>query len=40
MLFNSFQFIVFFPVVVSVYFIIPERIKNYWLLVASIMIFK
>ena len=35
MLFNSFQFIVFFPLTVLAYFIFPKRIKNYWLLVAS-----
>lgn len=35
MLFNSAQFLIFFPVVVIIYFIIPEKIKNYWLLGAS-----
>lgn len=35
MLFNSAQFLIFFPIVVSVYFIIPEKIKSYWLLLAS-----
>lgn len=35
MLFNSFQFMLFFPIVVMVYYIIPERLKNYWLLAAS-----
>lgn len=35
MLFNSFDFIVFFPVVVFLYYIIPQRIRNIWLLLAS-----
>lgn len=35
MLFNSFHFLVFFPIVVSIYFIIPKRIRYFWLLAAS-----
>lgn len=35
MLFNSLQFLIFFPVVVLLYFIMPDKIKNYWLLAAS-----
>lgn len=35
MLFNSFEFLIFFPVVVGVYFIIPRRVRYVWLLVAS-----
>lgn len=35
MLFNSLQFIVFFPIVVLVYFFIPKRIRYIWLLAAS-----
>lgn len=35
MLFNSFQFIVFFPVVLIVYYVMPDRIKYLWLLVSS-----
>ena len=35
MLFNSLQFLIFFPVVVCVYFLIPNRIKYLWLLAAS-----
>lgn len=35
MLFNSFQFFVFFPTVVLVYLIIPKRIRFLWLLAAS-----
>lgn len=35
MLFNSFHFLVFFPVVVLCYWLFPKRIKMYWLLAAS-----
>lgn len=35
MLFNSIDFLVFFPIVVSVFFIIPKKIRYIWLLVAS-----
>lgn len=35
MLFNSFQFLVFFPVVLIVYYVIPNKIKYLWLLAAS-----
>lgn len=35
MLFNSVQFIIFFPIVLAVYFVIPEKLKNIWLLIAS-----
>ena len=35
MLFNSVQFMLFFPAVVLAYFIIPYRLKNLWLLAAS-----
>ena len=37
MLFNSFSFLVFFPVVVFIYFILPrqKRLRNLWLLLAS-----
>ena len=35
MLFNSFQFIVFFPVVLIVYYVMPDRIKYLWFLVSS-----
>ena len=35
MLFNSFQFILFFPLTLLAYFLFPKRIKNYWLLAAS-----
>jgi len=33
--FNSVDFLIFFPIVVGIYFIIPRRIKYLWLLVAS-----
>ena len=35
MLFNSVSFLIFFPIVVLVYFAIPEKFKNIWLLLAS-----
>ncbi len=35
MQFNSLDFMIFFPIVVGLYFIIPRKIKMYWLLVAS-----
>lgn len=35
MLFNSFSFLVFFPVVLGIYFIIPKKVKQLWLLIAS-----
>lgn len=35
MLFNSFDFLVFFPIVVLVYYIIPKKIRYIWLLAAS-----
>lgn len=35
MLFNSFQFLVFFPVVLIGYFLVPNKVKYIWLLLAS-----
>ena len=35
MQFNTIDFMVFFPVVVLVYFVIPRKIRTFWLLVAS-----
>lgn len=35
MQFNSVQFLVFFPIVVGIYFLIPKKIKYLWLLVTS-----
>ena len=35
MLFNSFHFFIFFPVVTLVYFLIPRKIRYLWLLAAS-----
>lgn len=35
MLFNSLEFLVFFPIVVAVFFIVPKKIRYIWLLVAS-----
>lgn len=35
MLFNSAEFLVFFPVVVLIYFLVPKRWKYIWLLISS-----
>lgn len=35
MLFNSIDFLVFFPVVLLVYFILPKKVRYLWLLVSS-----
>lgn len=35
MLFNSLEFLIFFPIVLVVYYVVPNRIKYLWLLVAS-----
>ena len=35
MLFNSTEFLIFFPVVLLLYFILPARIRYIWLLVSS-----
>lgn len=35
MLFNSINFLIFFPIVFCFYFIIPSKIKSFWLLAAS-----
>ena len=35
MLFNSIDFLLFFPIVVLVYYILPDKVKYLWLLVSS-----
>lgn len=35
MLFNSLQFLIFFPIVVTLYFAVPQKCKQPWLLLAS-----
>ncbi len=35
MLFNSLDFLCFFPVVVGLYYAVPKKLKNIWLLLAS-----
>lgn len=35
MQFNSVDFMIFFPAVVAVYFVIPPPLREYWLLIAS-----
>lgn len=35
MIFNSIDYLLFFPVVVCLYFLMPKRLKNLWLLIVS-----
>lgn len=35
MVFNSFQFLIFFPVVAVLYFLVPAKVRYIWLLIAS-----
>ncbi|MBQ8619790.1 MAG: MBOAT family protein [Clostridia bacterium] len=35
MLFNSFEFLIFFPIVTLVYFVLPTRLQWIWLLISS-----
>ena len=35
MVFNSFSFLVFFPIVLLIYFIVPRKTRYIWLLVTS-----
>ncbi len=35
MLFNSFEFLLFLPIVITLYFLFPYKIRNYFLLLAS-----
>lgn len=35
MLFNSVQFLIFFPIVLLVYYVIPQKVRYIWLLVCS-----
>lgn len=35
MLFNSIDFLIFFPIVVLFYYIIPKKVRNFWLLIVS-----
>ena len=35
MLFNSIEFLIFFPIVLLIYFVVPQKAKNLWLLAAS-----
>lgn len=35
MLFNSLSFLLFFPIVLLIYYILPSRVKNIWLLICS-----
>lgn len=35
MSFNSVQFLIFFPIVILVLFLVPRKVRKYWLLIAS-----
>lgn len=35
MLFNSSEFLIFFPFVTLIYFILPKKVRQYWLLISS-----
>ena len=35
MLFNSVDFMIFFPIVIAIYFVIPKKIRMIWLLISS-----
>lgn len=35
MLFNSYDFMLFFPIVIGIYFLIPRKLRYVWLLIAS-----
>ena len=35
MLFNSYNFLIFFPIVTLIYFVIPHKVRYIWLLIAS-----
>ena len=35
MLFNSYDFMLFFPIVVAIYFFVPKKVRYIWLLLAS-----
>lgn len=35
MLFNSLNFLIFFPIVLFIYYIVPKKMKQFWLLAAS-----
>lgn len=35
MAFNSFKYLIFFPIVLLCYYVMPHRMRNPWLLIAS-----
>lgn len=39
MLFNSYSFMLFFPIVLLLYFVIPRKAREYWLLVSSLFFY-
>lgn len=36
MLFNSAQFIIFFPICIGLYYVMPKRLRTFWLLLSSL----
>ena len=34
-IFNSVDYLIFFPIVVLLYFLLPQKLRNFWLLIAS-----
>lgn len=39
MLFNSLSFLIFFPICIGIYFLIPKKMRAYWLLAASLFFY-
>lgn len=39
MLFNSYQFMIFFPIVLLVFFVIPKKLRQVWLLITSLFFY-
>ncbi len=39
MLFNSFSYLIYLPVVAIIYFLLPKKLRNYWLLAASLFFY-
>ncbi|MBO4337417.1 MAG: MBOAT family protein [Lachnospiraceae bacterium] len=39
MIFNSVSYLIFFPIAAAVYFILPGKVQNYWLLAASFIFY-
>ena len=39
MLFNSYQFMIFFPTVLLIFFVIPKKLRQIWLLIVSLFFY-